>query len=294
MKRVKLQGLLVLAMVAAFSTGCATQVREMIGAASQVDVNTARADVAHLKTAKAEGSDVKTVADTVGEVAKTVGEVKQKGEANAAAITGLTGRMTGAEGAVATLTTRMDKANEWAKRVVATLDKKADGDLTDQRFKLVDGKIAAAAASARSATARVAERTGEGEDRASAADGTVLKIGPFPKAEYDKAGNRFTVCADLTDAMKSRVEAAQKYIADGGYEVEKVIGGADVRKFVGKDKKPLANSDELNGECATLRAQAVASRLGFDVAKVNSHGPTARYGELYDPNRTVRVYLKKK
>ena len=294
MKRIKLQGLLVLGLAAMLSAGCAQQMREAFGAASQEDISAVRADVAALKSSKADGTAVVTVATTVATVAKAVGEVKQKGEANAAAITGLDGRVGAAERGIVTLADRMGKADEWAKGVIAALDKKADGAVMDQRFNEVSGKIAGAVASARASTARVAERTGEAEDRAGVADSNVVKIGPFPVAKYDEDAKAFTVCAGLSDALKEQIEKAKKRIADDGFEIEKVVGGADVRKIVGKGGKPLANSDELNGLCAGLRAQAVAEELGFDKDKTIGRGPTARYGEPYDPNRMVRVYLKKK
>ncbi len=224
---------------------------------------------------------VKT-ARLLAETATALGDVKKQVDGHGTTITALGGRMD----------KNFGKKDEWVAETMAALNGlktgKAEKTAVDDEFKKLGGQVAGA----RTAAARVAERVGQREDDAEVGDTRqVVRVGPFPLAKYDGDKNEFTACAEVSGIEKG-VDWVTKLVRDEGYVVERIVGGADMRKFHGKDGKALASSDELNAACAKFRAQAVAEALGFDKDKVTSRGATDRYGAPYDANRSVRVYLR--
>lgn len=119
----------------------------------------------------------------------------------------------------------------------------------------------------------------------------------FDTCKVDKEGK-------LTDEGTKILPATKSAIADhilpalkDGKVAAQISGFADSRDFLDKGKK-LANSNELNSQCAQARADAVYLHLvgakadGMDDVKVVSIGKTPRFGK-HDADRSVVVELIK-
>lgn len=254
--------------------GCAST-RDTLGIAGRDDLAALQGEVTGLKAEVAK----KAGKDEVAPVAQKVEHLTQKTSAMAVEMGAHGQRLGVAEKRIDGLGGELLKTNQ----AVANL-----GTSVQERFAALEKRVVGV----RSLTSGSIARMGALEDSQGIDHSKkLLRLKGFPTAKYDEAKKEFTACAEISPAMKKLLGDIAA-LTKKDWALGDVVGFADERPFRGKDGKPLANSDELNSQCAKLRAESAAKELGLDLNAAVGRGTTTKFGG-YDMNRSALVYLER-
>lgn len=273
--------MLLVLVAAVLAAGCASS--EDLSAL-RADVGKVQTDVTAIRATKADKAEVEKLGQTVAQVT-----------ADQKATAGLLKKTADGLQAVTTLGSVLSQRADKAAADIAGLRTDLTAtqkDVTDhtQRLGALEKQVRGVrtiATSAHQAAGVLSHNAGLGPNY----DTWPFVLRPFPLARLNDKGE-FTACAEVSADMK-KVIAEVKKRADGKtWEVGPVSGFASTQPFR-KDGKVIGNSDELNKQCAELRAKAVTKELGVDEKLASWYGPTDQYGGA-DANRAVLVVLKRK
>lgn len=274
MKRMKLQflNILMALVVVAALTGCATVEHTLLPTTTK-DIAALRGELTSIKVELVKKADSASVAKEITKLESEVTKRATKDELAAAK-------------------SEFDKRGAELTAKFSGYAEKTALEATEKKVGAVSSSVTKLASTTKVLGGRLG---GLEEDAGYDREKTVFRIGPFPVAKYDDAKKEMVAGSELGDGFKAAIREAKKVAADRGHTKAVVIGYADGAQFKEKDGKVRSDSDELNKQIATLRAEKVAGylkELGVSDPQSEGRGSVVRFG-THEMNRTVRLVFTK-